>query len=290
MVTEKRLRTYNMETMEILKRMRTTLGLNRRSRGEWRTNPTLTYLARPGPPQPNRAWLIRGQAGNGVSQRNWVTVGLIYSARDLEIGRAEECEDKDLRDGWNRKAHSIARGWDRKRKGEMKRKGEKRKKKKSGKRLVMPTSVGFWISRWWSSRFLRHGSNIQPCRADLLGRDVRRVENHTEPRKSAELLMESVIFQCGSFLEPWLISRARQKDPHRWDSPVAILSRGRRACCATSIHGIENWETLWGKPALERGDGGPFYSPSDQRLFGRFCGSPGRTTTSARIRDIIFRD
>lgn len=78
---------YNMEAMEVLKRMRTTLGLNRRSRGEWRTNPTLTYLARSGPPQSNRAWLIRGQAGNGVSQRNWVTVGLIYSARDLEIGR-----------------------------------------------------------------------------------------------------------------------------------------------------------------------------------------------------------
>lgn len=44
---------YNMEVIEVPKRMRTTLRLNRRSRGEWRTNPTLTYLARPGSAHPN---------------------------------------------------------------------------------------------------------------------------------------------------------------------------------------------------------------------------------------------
>lgn len=122
----------------------------------------------------------------------------------------------------------------------------------------MPTSVGFWISRWWSSRFLRHGSNIQPCRADLLGRDVRRVENHTEPRKSAELLMESVIFQCGSFLEPWLISRARQKDPHRWDSPFWA---GDVALAARRVFMELKIEKLFGESQLPREEMAAHFTP-----------------------------
>lgn len=55
-------------------------------------------------------------------------MGLIYNARDLEIGRAEECEDKkDLRDEWNRK--KLVGGIERKRERNEKEGGGERKKK-----------------------------------------------------------------------------------------------------------------------------------------------------------------
>ena len=71
-------------------------------------------------------------------------------------------------------------------------------------------------------------------------------ENHTELRKSAELLMESVIFNAPLSWSTRLISHARQKDS-RWDSRWPFWAGNVALARDEYSHGIENWETLRGR-------------------------------------------
>lgn len=121
-------------------------------------------------------------------------MGLIYSASDSENWSTVGCENKkDTRETGGRereRGNSRKRGSSRVTQGG-ERKGTGKKPRNTSEELTFGLSVGdqgafYDTARAFSSRAAE--LIFQDC-------DVRRMK--IEPRKSAQLLMESAIFQCG---------------------------------------------------------------------------------------------